>query len=318
MNLYHYCSLDKCFSILKSKTIRLSDISRSNDASELELMFPILHRAILKKYLANPFPFKWNQCSDEKAMYNLIDLSELYWKKQLEEGDFTNFVLCFSEVKDCLSQWRGYADDGRGCCIGFSKDILQQFCDTTKGVLLFKKVQYVTQEEIVEMVDNIADEILKTLRTLREWIIENMTYADNNPDTDLLLIYNFNGMVENTFTNSLCYKLRHFSEENEWRLFLADKAYKEPNWVLDKNEEMKGPNMFNETLDFLNNRIDFWWTVNDLIPFCPLKFEEFPTMPITELLLGPKNMIRNSDIKLFLKKYGYPEINIQSSSISYR
>ncbi len=41
-------------------------------------------------------------------------------------------------------------------------------------------------------------------------------------------------------------------------------------------------------------------------------------MPITELLLGPKSMIRNSDMKLFLKKYGYPEISIQSSSIPYR
>ncbi len=167
MNLYHYCSLDKCFNILKSKTIRLSDISKSNDASELELMFPILHRAILKKYLANPFSFKWNKCTNAEAMYSLIDTSEFYWKKQLEQGNFTNFVLCFSEVKDCLSQWRGYADDGRGCCIGFSKDTLQQFCDTTKGVLLFKKVKYITQEEIDEMVVNIADMILKTLHAAR-------------------------------------------------------------------------------------------------------------------------------------------------------
>ncbi len=318
MNLYHYCSLDKCFNILKSKTIRLSDISKSNDASELELMFPILHRAILKKYLANPFSFKWNKCTNAEAMYSLIDTSEFYWKKQLEQGNFTNFVLCFSEVKDCLSQWRGYADDGRGCCIGFSKDTLQQFCDTTKGVLLFKKVKYITQEEIDEMVVNIADMILKTLRTLREWIIENMTHDDNSPDTDGLLGYNFDGMLGHAFTNSLCFKFRHFSEENEWRLFLADKAYKESNWVLDKNEEIQGPNMFNETLDFLNNRIDFWWTANDLISFCPLSFEEFPIMPITELLLGPKSMIRNSDMKLFLKKYGYPEISIQSSSIPYR
>ena len=29
--LYHYCSNEKCFSILKGKTIRLSDIEKSND-----------------------------------------------------------------------------------------------------------------------------------------------------------------------------------------------------------------------------------------------------------------------------------------------
>ncbi len=77
-----------------------------------------------------------------------------------------------------------------------------------------------------------------------------MTHDDNSPDTDGLLGYNFDGMLGHAFTNSLCFKFRHFSEENEWRLFLADKAYKESNWVLDKNEEIQGPNMFNETLDF--------------------------------------------------------------------
>lgn len=318
MNLYHYCSTDKCFNILRSKNIRLSDISKSNDFSELELLFPDLFQVILNKYLENPFPFKFNGLIDSDAMYYLVEASEETWDKRFEEGSFTNFILCFSEVKDSLSQWRGYADNGQGCCLGFSKDILQQFCDSTKGILRFEKVEYVTQDKIDDIIEKTSDEILEELRVLRKWIIENMIFQDNSTDTDGLLWFNFNGLIENVFTDSLRLKSDYFFEKREWRIFLAQQAYKEPNWVLGKNDKFIGPNMFNEILDFLNNRIDFSWTDNDLIPFYPLNFEDFSTMPITEFLVGPKSQVRNSDIKLFLRKYGYPEINIQSSSITYR
>lgn len=35
------------------------------------------------------------------------------------------YVACFSERKDCLSQWRGYADDRQGISIGFCKKMLE-------------------------------------------------------------------------------------------------------------------------------------------------------------------------------------------------
>lgn len=318
MNLYHYCSTDKCFNILKSQTIRMSDISKSNDAAELELMFPDLLHVVLKKYLANPFPFKLFERFDEDAMQELINDSELYWQDRFVNGSFSNFVLCFSEEKDSLSQWRGYAHDGQGCCIGFSKDVIQRFCDSSNGVLLFKKVEYVTQNQIESKIDNLANEILQLLRTLRQWIVKHITGNDNSPDTDHLLEFNFIGALAKIFTESLSLKSRYFSEEREWRLFLANQAYKEPDWVIDKTATLIGPNQFDETLNFLNNKIEFNWTDNDLIPFFPLKFDEFSKMPITEILLGPKSKIRISDMKLFLQKYGYPKVDIQASVITYR
>jgi len=32
-----------------------------------------------------------------------------------------------------LSQWRGYADDATGVSVGFSKDYLEQFAETSRG-----------------------------------------------------------------------------------------------------------------------------------------------------------------------------------------
>ena len=36
--------------------------------------------------------------------------------------DYITYAICFSERGDSLSQWRGYADDGSGVCIGFRAD----------------------------------------------------------------------------------------------------------------------------------------------------------------------------------------------------
>ena len=34
--------------------------------------------------------------------------------------------MCFSESEDQLSQWRGYAQNGKGLAIGFDKRILEE------------------------------------------------------------------------------------------------------------------------------------------------------------------------------------------------
>lgn len=87
------------------------------------------------------------------------------------------------------------------------------------------------------------------IRVLRKWIVENMTFDDSSPDTDSLLGYNFCGLIENFMIASLKYKQIGFKEEKEWRLFLNNKAYKNPEWVVGKEHELFGPNGFSDTLD---------------------------------------------------------------------
>ena len=316
--LYHYCSNDKAFSILQWKNIRMGDISKSNDSLELQLFFPELHREIYRQYVADPFPFRYEGKEGEEAFREMVQFSEYSWERRFDSGDFSNFVICFSTTKDCLSQWRGYADDGRGCCIGFSKDIIQEFCDSSNGVLRLEKVIYVDESHIAEMISFHAGVILKNMRNLREWLVKEITLSDDNPDTDGLLAFNFDGMVESAFIESLRLKTVHFVEEQEWRVFLSRRAYKNGDWVYNKKEPMQGSVLFDETLDFLNDRIDFRCTHDDLVPFCPLKFEEFPRNPVAELWLGPKNYTRKSDAELFLWKYGYQNVDIFHSEITYR
>lgn len=316
--LYHYCSNDKAFSILQWKNIRMGDISKSNDSLELQLFFPELHREIYRQYLQAPFQFEYNGLKGEDAFREMVQGSEYRWSQRFDSGDFSNFVICFSATKDCLSQWRGYADDGRGCCIGFSKDAMQAFCDSTNGVLRLEKVIYVDEKQISEMISFHAGEILKNMIGFREWIIEEVTHSGDDPNIDCLLAYNFDGMIESAFVESLRLKTVHFREEQEWRIFLAKRAYKNGDWVYNKQEAFTGPELFDQTLDFLNDRIEFRCTNDDLIPFCPLKFKEFSQEPVAELWLGPKNHSRKSDVELFLQKYEYQKVDIFHSDITYR
>lgn len=316
--LYHYCSNEKSYSILTSKSIRLSDIQKSNDYRELSLFFPKIFDYIKELYQQKPFRLQCYGKVEKEALSELLAHSYNYWENRFSSGDFSNFVLCFSEEADSLSQWRGYANNARGCCLGFSKDVLEQYCLSTNGVLQLKQVTYLTEEGIDYVIRDAAKHILQNLKGLRRWIVKEITKDNFSPDTDSLLNYNFDGMLESAFLGSLRYKSLAFREEREWRIFFSRPAYKNPEWVCDKSvDTFQGPRGFAETIGFLQNRIDFQPTLDDLIPYCRIGFEEFAEQPVKSVWLGPKNKTRISDIELFLEIHGYKNTKVIPSSITY-
>ena len=256
-NLYHYCSNKTCFNILQSKSIWLCDIRKSNDFNELQIFYHDIFYYIWDIYKKNPFSFIYNGESDDSAIMKLLEESKSLWETKFLKGDISDLVMCFSEKNDMLSQWRGYADNGKGCCIGFSYDLLREYCSKLSGLLRLEKITYLSDKQIEETTRKYAEDILNELKTLRQWIVENMTHDDEDADTNGLLGYNFNGMLENVFIDSLKYKSRSFKEEKEWRLFLSNPAYKEPKWVLGHNHIYPGPNGFTETINYLKNKYKF-------------------------------------------------------------
>ena len=316
--LYHYGSNRRCFGILKVQEFRMNDIRKSNDYRELLMIYPEIFDVILDKYKQAPFPFKYEHLEDSAAMRSLVYQTEDLIDHALDSGDFSNFVTCFSEASDMLSQWRGYANDGKGCCLGVSFDALNKYCDNSNGVLLLKKVQYVTKEELSEITEQTATEILSELKGLRKWIVENMTFDDEADDTDGLLGFNFHGMIKSALTDSLTLKSSGFSEEKEWRLFLATQAYKKPEWVLGEDRKMVGPRGFEETLSYLRNNICFNITEDNISPYIAIHFRDFESAPVCEFWLGPKSKISRCDLELFLAKEGYSGLKICESNISYR
>ena len=104
--LYHYCPTESFLGIISNRSIRLSSLSLSNDTMEGRLVSRIFERFLEQSDIS----------SDEKE----------YVRDTIEfvEDMFDGLGFCLSEKPDTLSQWRGYADDGRGFSIGFSTSYL--------------------------------------------------------------------------------------------------------------------------------------------------------------------------------------------------
>ena len=107
MNLYHYCSQEAFLSILRTRTFRCSALSLSNDTMEGKWIHKIFSDICDEDGL--------KEQDKNLAIMLLSIVNEFY------EG----FGFCLSALGDSLSQWRGYAQDGEGLCIGFSKDGLE-------------------------------------------------------------------------------------------------------------------------------------------------------------------------------------------------
>lgn len=144
--LYHYCSAEAFFKIIMNRTLRFSDITKSNDSGELEFIFNEY-----MKYCDKEFSNKDN-CYINVA-------KSLKKEKDRDLENQTCYVACFSKNEDDLSQWRGYAPNG-GFAIGFHKEKLEGFANSIK--CLGQSARCVE----IEYVDNDDKELLKAFKKI--------------------------------------------------------------------------------------------------------------------------------------------------------
>ena len=319
--LYHYCSNQSGLSILKHHTIRLSDIRKTNDYREMELFYPEIFDSIWDGYKQAPFPLLYNGKQGEDALRYLIQETRIRFESGFLDGSISNFAACFSEHADMLGQWRGYADDGKGICLGFSQKQLKRYIAKNNGIMNLVKVKYLTKEEITEKREQYANDALNDLRGMAEWLIDNMLLDTDAQNADTMMAFNFSHFIEWIITDSLQYKVKGFREEKEWRIYILDSHYKVPEWVYLKsgarcrNISVDGRS---ETLELLNTKMDFYITDDDLISYFLLPLDDIDSSVIRSVRLGPNNHIRERDLQLYLRKYWFDHVAIHRSELTYR
>lgn len=316
--LYHYCSNDVFFSILKNKQLWMSDISRSNDYNELRIFLPDIFYEIEDLYNAKPFELKYNDAIKNNALVDLLRDVDKYISRAQINGFLTSFVVCFSETEDSLSQWRGYANDGKGCSIGFSQSELEQYCKKYQNRILFKKVQYIDPNDADRILINQAEELLEFIRKLRDEANNlfhgiDLTEEIINITMKLLLF----GKIEDFILDSLQYKLKSFDEEKEWRMYFAGITKDEKTLFADQSDLPSWRQKFDKDM-ILHGKLCFYAKEDCIIPYYPIDLFELSDIPIKQLILGPKNKSYEQDIKLLLAKEKMGEVDIRKSSISYR
>ena len=127
--VYHYCTLDTFHKIISNRSIRLAEVDKSNDRTELLWLRDYIRGEILKLF------GEWADRAPKQAPP--VPLLNWHLEQALEyyfgDGKPYNFlVTCFSHEPDLLSQWRGYADDGCGVSVGFDQNMLKDLISARK------------------------------------------------------------------------------------------------------------------------------------------------------------------------------------------
>jgi len=95
--------------ILDTGVLRATSIQYLNDASEAEYGKSLIMAVANERALA----------SDKKKGAFLDEFVSWLDAYDVLYATSTVFVICFSEARDQLSQWRGYTPHGQGVCLQF-------------------------------------------------------------------------------------------------------------------------------------------------------------------------------------------------------
>lgn len=267
--IHHYCSPFVFLSLIKNKELWLTSLTQSND--HLEGTWLLRH---------------WLECFDHRVP------KERLRKKGAQlavEGVIRQNVIlgmCFSEDRDLLSQWRGYAQDGAGFSVTFSREKLLKMANNLdySSPLTLSKISYGNQDR---------PEINDAAQTLYDAFTSDADLYDEGQDGVGGMSLRFTPekrlMQKDAVRKLFTVKNGAFKEEREWRFLLFDSINEIPN------------------VEFKENR-------HVISPFVRLNLLEDALLGVT---LGPTNRTPISMVEAALKTYGI-EGWVRRSNASYR
>lgn len=290
--IYHYTSLSGLIAIIETQSIYCTHINYLNDKKEFKYGVDLIQRVIEKLKNEN----------FETPVLQMVEsqIHEIYKPER--------YVTCFSKEGDLLSQWRAYANQGKGVSIGFD------FLRFDKSIY-----QYVTGNHIEYDEDYQFQVIEELIRIIITFFIERKEIIDWKD-------YGYEWLVNTVIVEFLqgiiaSYKSHSFKEEQEYRF----------EYVIDGNIWKKE-----------DEEIHFRSSDTLIIPFIVLeaKYRKFlrdkekgsykdcgayPTftlkrLPINEIIIGPSLDFESTKngIEQLLFKYKYKDVLIKKSEIPYR
>jgi Protein of unknown function (DUF2971) len=261
--LFHYCPTQSFHSIVSNRSILLSSLTLSNDSMEGTLATSKLQKRI-------------NSISDVAERSRIAKYVEIIEKM----SDGLGFCLT-AAGGDQLSQWRGYADDGHGFSIGFSKGYLDKEIRTKESPYVspisFEKVLYANAAHETE-INSILQDLITAFRS-QSLDTKNSEFAK---------------LAKQLMRSRFRMKNKAFDEEKEWRLFAS----------LIRN-------------DRLPKQIQYRASKSCLIPYIEYKFDQ-PKGVIQHVFIGPKNRTSDYAVRSFMEMHGFGFVEVERSKTSYQ
>ncbi|MDK2595220.1 DUF2971 domain-containing protein [Pseudoalteromonas obscura] len=225
-------------------------------------------------------------------------------RKALDEMKHNDvYVSSFSEKPDLLSQWRGYCPPGRGICIGFSRDVLEEYCRENNFDL--KKCVYSEAEQNSEMKKLIrkcqAEFPMPTASRTEYDKFESNDRVKHELDYRQYVMNGEGKILADSALRNLCdsinklaplFKDNGFHEESEWRIIAENPTCK----------------------------INFRAGSSHLIPYITLPILQFSKDAIREVIVGPNPSKQNcvSSVSMLLESNGFKNAKVKQSKIPFK
>ena len=287
MRGYYYCSLNTFLSIIKNKQIYLSDPLKMNDNLELKWYLDRLNN---EQFTVDKVDYQESIFDMVKKRSGLNFTFEELVEILNSKGQKSVYISCFSREPDILSQWRAYAEDGRGVSIGFNLDMLKKADNFfVSEVIYTDDVVYGSNESGIEIV---ADTI-------------NIVFSVNKiaGKEEQMEVF-----LHELIPELIQYKNPSFIEEQEIRLVYCEDMKFEK--ILDRN------GAFREKWNYIELELDFRTIGSDNITeFVKL---DFCLNAIEEICIGPKCLLSRNDVKNIMNRLLDIDVNIIESKSSYR
>jgi hypothetical protein len=314
--LYHYCSIETFMTIIENKTIRLSNIFKMNDFSEVMYVLEFLGTALNEEYKKNPFPFNYKSIDNSQAFDQIV--SDI--KKSINEVKYVSYIACFSESEDDLEQWSRYGDAGKGVAIGYDGKILYDIAEHCRLWDVMMKVDYSVENHKKYIKDTIVPRIF-----------EHIKNAGDNENVKLG-VCSYDGMILSCILSDISaillsavkYKHEAYKNEREWRLCLHSQITQQYY-----PEDIKKYSENHQYGDVVMNKISFTNKLNTGVSsHIDLSFEKLKNAShiMRKIIIGPKSIINKSDLDLKALLHinnfniGQPHValsKIQQSKIPY-
>ena len=276
---YHYCGVEAFFEIIKNKKIWLSDASYSNDKKEIKWIDDLVDN--LLKELVTKESLSTNDTSIFKKNYESFK-------------DKKSYIFCLSKKKDLLSQWRGYANNGKGVAIGFRMNLA---IPILKIPPINNSVSKDPRGNLKSNVFKIGygDTIYEKNLNVKEYENKIKQYPN---DIDMCAL-----MVKEIAS---FFKHPSFEEEQEVRI-----VYSPAN-----NPQMQQNKHLDDALKKISEK-KYRYSNGQIIPYFEFDFKDNCNLLISEIILGPKCILKKDDLKEFLKSNGFEITKIINSGSPY-
>lgn len=270
--IYHYCYPEAFVHIVTSRAIWHSAYNVLNDSMEREWGYSIFTKAAkrLPREVDRSFVDRIDAIIKAVNSYSVA------------------MIACYSLDADVLSQWRAYADSGRGFAIGFSSQFMQ---------MPAKKLRVLYDEE------SQIEELLGNLNHVFEY--------------EKSIGFKFDDQFQAHWANvglDLCaYKNPSFGEEKEIRSVHLS--------ALTSDREVVPLGALDREGKRLSESVEVKFRIRDgvLVPYVAVDYTNLgKNSPIKEVILGPQNENQESHIELFLKTVGLKDVAIKRSRVPFR